>query len=32
MNDVLFLALTVLLFLLSLGLLRGLEGLRQEKP
>jgi len=32
MNDILFIALTVLFFLLSLGLLYALDGLREEKP
>lgn len=32
MNDVLLLGLTVLLLLLSLGLINMLDGLREEKP
>lgn len=31
MSDVLFLGLTVLFFLLSLGLIKALDGLREEK-
>ncbi len=31
MNDVLYLGLTIVLFLLSLGLISALEGLRHEK-
>lgn len=32
MNDLLFLGLTVLLLMFSLGLLHALEGLQEEKP
>ena len=31
MDDLLFLGLTALLFMLSLGLIRVMEGLREEK-
>ena len=31
MNDLLFIALTVLFFLLSIGLLNALDGLREDK-
>jgi hypothetical protein len=32
MNDILFLGLTVLFLLLSLGLVKALESLREDKP
>lgn len=32
MNDLLFLGLTALFFVLSLGLISVLDGLREEKP
>lgn len=32
MNDLSFLSLTVLFFLLSIGLLHALDGLREDKP
>jgi hypothetical protein len=32
MNDFVFLGLTVLLFALSLGLIRTLDGLQEDKP
>ena len=31
MNDLVFLGLTVLFFLLSIGLIRALDGLREDK-
>jgi hypothetical protein len=31
MNDILFLGLTVLFFLLSVGLINALDGLREDK-
>jgi hypothetical protein len=32
MNDLLFLGLTILFFMLSMGLIHALEGLREDKP
>jgi len=32
MNDALFLGLTILFLLISLGLIRLLDGLREDKP